>query len=150
MKMKKSYLLGGLVVAVAVSYAAGLMAHGVEVPAGSKKMEYFKNASRMKIKSMNVEGTNAFLEDIVASSDPKAPIACGLFRMDKGKSLTYTYGYDEAKIIIKGEMTINDGTTTVKALPGDVFFFPKGSTINFKSESSGLGFICGQREIDGA
>ncbi len=148
--MKKSYLLGGLVFAGAVSYAAVLMAHGVEVPAGSKKMEYFKNASRMNIKSMNVAGTNAYLEDIVASSDPKAPIACGLFKIEKGKPLTYTYGYDEAKIIIKGEMTINDGTTKVKALPGDVLFFPKGSTITFNSESSGLGFICGQREIDGA
>lgn len=148
--MKKSYLLSGLLATVAISYAAVLMAHGVEVPAGSKKMEYFKGASHMKLKSMNVEGTNAFLQDIVASSDPKAPIACGLFRMEKGKSLTYTYGYDEAKIIIKGEMTVNDGTTKVKALPGDVLFFPKGSTITFSSESSGLGFICGQREIDGA
>lgn len=150
MEMKKTYLVSGLVAMVAVSYAAVLMAHGVEVPAGSKKMEYFKNASRMKIKSMGVQGTNAYLQDIVASSDPKAPIACGLFKIEKGNSLTYTYGYDEAKIIIKGEMTINDGSTKVKATPGDVLFFPKGSTITFSTESSGLGFICGQREIDGA
>ncbi len=148
--MKKSYLLSGLIATLAVSYGAALMAHGVEVPTGSKKMEYFKNASRMKIKSMNIKGTNAYLQDIVASSDPKAPIACGLFKIEKGNSLTYTYGYDEAKIIIKGEMIVNDGTTKVKAVPGDVLFFPKGSTITFSTESSGLGFICGQREIDGA
>lgn len=148
--MKKTYLLSGIIATAAISYAAVLMAHGVEVPAGSKKMEYFKNASSMKIKSMNVEGTNAYLEDIVASSDPKAPIACGLFKIEKGNSLTYTYDYDEAKIIIKGEMTVNDGTTKVKATPGDVLFFPKGSTITFSTQSSGTGFICGQRAIDGA
>ena len=47
-------------------------------------------------------------------------------------------------------MNVNDGTQTVKAVPGDVLFFPVGSTITFSSDSSGTGFICGQREIDGA
>jgi len=39
--MKKSYLLSGLIATLAVSYGAALMAHGVEVPAGSKKNGVF-------------------------------------------------------------------------------------------------------------
>lgn len=149
--MKKSYLVGAVLTTIGMFYGASLMAHGAaDAPQKTVKMQYFKNAQKMKIKSMNVEGTNAYLEDIVASQDPKAPIACGLFRMEKGKSLTYTYGYDEAKIIVEGEMYVNDGSTKVKAKRGDVLFFPKGSTITFSSDSYGVGFICGQREFDGA
>lgn len=99
---------------------------------------------------MNVENTNAFLKDLVGNSDKKSPLACGLFRMEKGQSLTYTYDYDEAKIILEGTMTVSDGQTTVEAKAGDVLYFPKGATINFSSDSSGLGFICGNREIGGA
>ena len=146
--MKLTYTISGLLTVAVASYAALIMAHGADK--AGKEMEYFKQGSKMELKSMNVKGTNAFLSDIVGSHDPKAPISCGLFRMEKGNSLTYTYGYDEAKIIIKGEMTVDDGTTKVKAVPGDILFFPKGSTITFSSETQGTGFICGQREIDGA
>lgn len=146
--MKLTYTISGLLTVAVASYAVLIMAHGADK--AGKEMEYFKQGSKMELKSMNVKGTNAFLSDIVGSHDPKAPISCGLFRMEKGNSLTYTYGYDEAKIIIKGEMTVDDGTTKVKAVPGDILFFPKGSTITFSSETQGTGFICGQREIDGA
>lgn len=113
-------------------------------------MQHIKNAQKKPIKSMGVEGTNAFLEDLMSSDDKQAPLTCGLFRMDKGKALTYSYGYDETKIILDGEMTVSDGRSTVKATKGDMLFFPKGSTITFSSASSGLGFICGQRPRDGA
>jgi ethanolamine utilization protein EutQ (cupin superfamily) len=149
--MKRIYLVGAIITGLGAFYAAGLMAHGASDSAeGSVKMEYFKNAQKMKIKSMGVEGTHAFLEDIVASDDAKAPIACGLFRMEKGNALTYTYDYDEAKIIIEGSMYVSDGASKVNAKVGDVLFFPKGSTITFTSDNYGVGFICGQRERDGA
>lgn len=149
--MKKTYWAVAVVTTIGMFYGAALMAHGAaDAPDKRVKMQYFKNAQKMKIRSMNVEGTNAFLQDIVASNDPKAPIACGLFRMEKGNSLTYTYGYDEAKIIVDGEMYVNDGATKVKATKGDVLFFPKGATITFSSDSYGVGFICGQRAFDGA
>lgn len=149
--MKRTYLVGAMVTGLGIFYAAGLMAHGAaDAPEKGVKMEYYKNAQKMKVKSMGVEGTNAYLEDILASDDEKAPIACGLFRMEKGNSLTYTYDYDEAKIILEGSMYVSDGTTKVKAKPGDVLFFPKGSTMTFSSDNYGLGFICGQRARDGA
>lgn len=148
--MRKSYLATSVLAGATLFFGVLSLAHGVDAPAKGEKMEYFKNAQKMKIKSMNVEGTNAFLEDIVSSNDPKAPISCGLFRMEKGNSLTYTYTYDEVKIILEGMMTVSDGHSTVKAKKGDVLLFPKGSTIKFTSDSYGLGFICGQRALDGA
>lgn len=137
-----------LVIAAVAATALGLSS--ATFAAGSAPMQHFKNAQRMPLKSMGVEDTNAFLQDLVSSDDAKAPITCGFFRMQKGKPLTYSYDYDESKIILNGEMTVSDGMSTVKATKGDVLFFPKGSTITFSSASSGLGFICGQRPRDGA
>ena len=83
------------------------------------------------------------------SNDPDSPITCGLFRMEKGTELQYTYTYDEAKIILEGEMTISekDGATIV-AKAGDILYFDKGAEMTFASNSSGLGFYCGQRSAD--
>lgn len=45
------------------------------------------------------------------------------------------------KIILEGEYEISDETgQKVQAKPGDVFFFPKGATITFTTESYGLAF----------
>jgi len=35
----------------------------------------------------------------------------------------------------------------VKGEPGDVLYFPKGSTITFSTDSSGLAWACGQRKL---
>ncbi len=128
---------------------ATVLAHGVEKPS-TAKMTYVKNAQAMDIKSMSMPGIEAFLQDVVGSDGGPAPLACGLFRLEKSEPLKYEYTYDEAKIILDGEMTVSDGTTTVEAHRGDVLFFPKGSTITFTTASSGLGFICGQRQRDAA
>ncbi len=110
------------------------------------KMKTFKGAGSMELASMDMEGVNAFVADVVSSNDPDAPITCGLFRMEKGNPLKYTYTYDEAKIIVEGEMTIaEEGGETFHAVAGDVIYFDKGAAITFSSNSSGLGFYCGQR-----
>ena len=112
------------------------------------RMTFFKNATDMQISSLNIEGVNAYLSDIVSSNDPDAPITCGLFRMEKGQPLEYTYTYDEVKIIIAGEMTISEENgESVHAQAGDVVYFDQGAKITFTSESSGLGFYCGQRAL---
>lgn len=48
------------------------------------------------------------------------------------------------KIILEGEFEISDETgQTVRAGPGDVFYFPKGSKITFSTPSVGLAFyVC--------
>lgn len=141
--MKKAKFL-----VIAISVLTG--SHAAGVYAEQSTMKYFKNAQEMEIESLGEKGVNAFLEDIVASDNPDAPLACGLFRMEKGKPLKYHYTYDEAKIMLEGEMTISDGSSTANVKPGDVLYFPKGVTITFTSDSSGLGFYCGAREGAGA
>jgi ethanolamine utilization protein EutQ (cupin superfamily) len=96
---------------------------------------------------MNVPGVNAYFEDIVGSSDANAPLSCGLFKIEKGKPLVYTYDYDDSKIILEGHIFFSDGTKKVKGEPGDVLFFPKGSTITFSTDKTGLAYACGQRKL---
>ena len=112
-----------------------------------EKMQIFKNAQSKPLDSLKIDGVNAFLTDVVSSNDPDAPISCGFFRMEKGKPLEYTYTYDEAKIIVEGEMTIAEqGGRSFKATAGDVVYFDKGAKIVFTSRSYGIGFYCGQRK----
>jgi ethanolamine utilization protein EutQ (cupin superfamily) len=94
-------------------------------------------------------GDNAYLGDVFSSdkTSPDTPISAGLYRLEKGEPLVYTYGYDEMKILLEGDMTISDGTgQKVTATKGDVFFFPKGATITFTTSDYGLAFYCGQRK----
>lgn len=93
-------------------------------------------------------GDNAYLGDVFSSDklSPEKPMSAGLYRLEKGEPLVYTYTYDEMKIILEGEFTISDGTgQKVTATKGDVFFFPKGATITFTTPDYGLAFYCGQR-----
>lgn len=72
--------------------------------------------------------SNVFLGDIFSSEklDAEKPISCGLYRLEKGEPLVYTYTYHEMKIIIEGEFQITDETgKSVTARPGDVFHFGK-------------------------
>ncbi|KUI59976.1 Ethanolamine utilization protein EutQ [Cytospora mali] len=96
---------------------------------------------------------NVFLEDVYSSedTDPEKAISSGLFRLEKGKELVYTYHYDEMKIILEGNFTISDETgQKVEAVPGDHFYFPKGVTVTFTTTDYGLGFFVGQRKKDSA
>ncbi|MDD1781114.1 cupin domain-containing protein [Enterovibrio sp. ZSDZ35] len=152
--IKKAYLLLEIVMKISVIMAlcfnfvaASTFAHGVEVPTDSKSLKIFKDVTSMQIASMNEPGVNAYFEDIVGSSDPNAPISCGIFKMEKGKPLVYTYDYDDSKIILDGHIYFSDGSQTVKGEKGDVLFFPKGSTITFSTDDSGLAYACGQRKL---
>lgn len=81
------------------------------------------------------------------SLSPTAPISAGFYRLDPGPELVYTYTYDEMKIIVDGDFEISDETgKSVKAVKGDVFFFPKGVKITFRTEKGGLAWYCGQRK----
>lgn len=96
--------------------------------------------------AMEGEDAAAFLQDFAVSDDTDKPITCGLFRLEAGAPMTYTYTYHEMKLIVDGEFEITDETgQTVTATAGDLFYFPKGSTITFTTPSFGLGFFCGQR-----
>jgi ethanolamine utilization protein EutQ (cupin superfamily) len=144
----KKLSLAVLLASIGISaYSAATLAHGTAVPEGSKNLTYFKNVQKNPIASMNVPGVNAYFEDVVSSGSKNAPIACGLFKIEKGNPLVYTYDYDDAKIILDGHIYFSDGTQKVKGQPGDVLFFPKGSTITFSTDKSGLAWACGQRKL---
>ena len=109
-------------------------------------MKYFEKTQSMDIASLNIDGINVFLQDVVSSNDADAPITCGMFRMEAGKTLDYTYSYAECKIMLEGEMTITENGSTATIRPGDVVYFDKGTSVTFASNSSGLAFYVGQRK----
>lgn len=64
-----------------------------------------------------------------------------------GTPLVYEYTYHEMKIILEGSFDISDETgKKVHAVPGDVFYFPKGAKITFTTEDYGLAFYTGARK----
>lgn len=110
-------------------------------------LKYVNQAIKTDLASMGVPETNAFLGDVLYSNDQEKTMTSGFFRLEKSKPLSYTYTYDEMKIIVEGEMHIMDETgNTVKAVQGDVLFFEKGSRITFDSPDYGIGFFCGLRK----
>jgi ethanolamine utilization protein EutQ (cupin superfamily) len=145
--MKLSTLMTTVVSVAAFGVSATLYAHGVAVPQGSKQLQFFDEAASQPIASMNEPGVNAYFEDIVGSSDPRAPISCGMFKIEKGNPLVYTYDYDDTKIVTDGHIYFSDGEQKVRADEGDVLFFPKGSTITFSSDDYGTAYACGQRKL---
>jgi ethanolamine utilization protein EutQ (cupin superfamily) len=53
----------------------------------------------------------------------------------------YEYTYHEMKIILEGSFDIADEAgNKVHAVPGDVFYFPKGSKITFTTDDFGYAF----------
>lgn len=111
-------------------------------------MQVVNKAIKMDFPSMGVPDTKAFLGDVLSSSNEDKTITSGFFRMEKSKPLSYTYTYDEMKIIVEGEMMVTDETgTTVHVVPGDVLYFEKGSRITFDSPDYGIGFFCGLRKV---
>ncbi|KAI5866558.1 hypothetical protein GGS23DRAFT_593305 [Durotheca rogersii] len=114
-------------------------------------MNYFAKAQ--SVKPPLIANENAFLGDVASSDkiDPDKPISAGFYRLEKGTPLVYEYTYHEVKVIVEGSFDISDEAgNKVHAVPGDVFYFPKGSKITFTTDDYGLGFYCGQRARNGA
>ena len=108
--------------------------------------KHYKQIKTQELPSMNIDKVPAFLKDFATSEDSGKPITSGLFRLKVGESLKYTYTYHEMKFIVDGTFIIEDETgQKVTAKPGDLFYFPKGTSITFSTPDFGLGFFCGQR-----
>lgn len=66
--------------------------------------------------------------------DPVAPLTSGFFRAVPGGKTTSTYTYFEVKLIVEGDLIVSDATgQKVKAVAGDVLYFPKGATSKLMS-----------------
>ena len=108
--------------------------------------KHYKQIKTQELPSMDIDSVPAFLKDFAISDDSEKPITSGLFRLKAGQSLKYTYTYHETKYIVDGSFIIEDETgQKVTAIPGDLFYFPKGTAITFSTPDFGLGFFCGQR-----
>ena len=94
--------------------------------------KHYKQIKTQELPSMNIENVPAFLKDFAISDDSEKPITSGLFRLKAGESLKYTYTYHEMKFIVDGSFIIEDETgQKVTAKSGDLFYFPKGTSIAF-------------------
>ena len=112
---------------------------------------HYQQIRDQELPSMEIDNVKAFLKDFSVSEDIEKPITSGLFRLEAGESLEYTYTYHEIKLIVDGSFIIQDESgQKVTAKPGDLFYLSKGSAINFSTPDFGVGFFCGQRGDDEA
>ena len=112
---------------------------------------YYEQIKSHELPPMDIGNVKAFLKDFAVSDDIDKPITSGLFRLEAGESLEYTYTYHEMKLILDGSFTIEDETgNKVIATSGDLLYFPKDSSIKFSTPDFGIGFFCGQRGEDEA
>ena len=113
--------------------------------------KHFEQIKLQELPSMKIGNVPAFLKDFAVSEDSEKPITCGLFRLEAGESLQYTYTYHEMKLIVDGSFIIEDETgQKVTAKTGDLLYFPEDSAITFSTPDFGIGFFCGQRGEDEA
>lgn len=98
--------------------------------------------------SMEEPGSEAFIGD--AHSNPDGCEMCsGFFELKKSEPLLYEYEYDEMKIVVEGELILEDTETgqVVHCRKHEVMYIPKGSKILFSTPSYGLAFYTGHRSF---
>jgi len=92
-------------------------------------------------------GSKSYMRDIVESLVPGKEMTGGLYLMNKGPVLKYTYLYEEFQYVVWGEWHLTDGAgNQVVAEKGDLMYFPRGSTITYSTPNKGLGYFVGQRK----
>jgi len=73
------------------------------------------------------------LRDIVTAAHG-SPMAAGFMSLREGR-FQWTLDYDEIDYVVEGELHIETAEETVVALPGEIVYIPKGSTIWFATPS---------------
>lgn len=108
-------------------------------------MQHLVQASQAMLFDREHPISRAFLDALMATKDPRDPPVAGFFRMESAETpLEFHYRYDEMKIIVGGELQVDDETGhEVIAQAGDILLFEQGSTITFQSPSVGVAFFCG-------
>lgn len=69
------------------------------------------------------------LRDIVTAAHG-SPMAAGFMSLREGR-FPWTLDYDEIDYVVEGELHIETAEETVIALPGEIVYIPKGSSISF-------------------
>ncbi|OKP14738.1 hypothetical protein PENSUB_11496 [Penicillium subrubescens] len=88
-----------------------------------------------------------FADYLGTQQDTPSPITGSWFRIEKGPPSTPPkYDYDEVGVVIEGKITFKDATEQTAIVKAeDTFFFPRGSTITFSTDSYGVAWKCGAR-----
>lgn len=111
------------------------------------RIRVFHATTHQQLTDLKIPDTVAFGDDFASSGNKAAPITAGLFRIGKGQAMPYSYGFDEFKLVLEGEMTVKDEESgqihELKA--GDLIQFSAGTKVSFSSRSSGLAFYVAQR-----
>ncbi|GAA5941653.1 hypothetical protein JCM3775_003622 [Rhodotorula graminis] len=88
------------------------------------------------------------IDDVFSTHwEKEKPISCGFFTVKAGTPFTYTYGYDELKLVVEGTLILEDKVAGVRieAHPGDTLSIPKGTPVTFSSPNFAKAFYVGQR-----
>lgn len=109
-------------------------------------IEKFQSVTTSFLPGFDIPNVDALGKDFATASSGSAPLTFGMFRMNKGEALPYTYEFDEFKLVLEGEITVTDDTGAVhKFKAGDVMQFGKDMKVTFSSPSTGLAFFVAQR-----
>ncbi|WWC62289.1 uncharacterized protein I303_104885 [Kwoniella dejecticola CBS 10117] len=87
---------------------------------------------------------NAALGDILETKTKTKDgyFTSGFYRIVAGRSRPAEYSFEEAKLVLRGEIDILDEATgrTIHAVPGDYIMFHVGSKVQFSTQSEGFAF----------
>lgn len=78
-------------------------------------------------------GKSIGLSDVIGTAD-NSPIAAGFMQWEKS-SFPWTLTYDEIDVVLEGELHIRCDGKTYIGKPGDVFYIPKDTAIEFATPS---------------
>ncbi|KAL8290010.1 hypothetical protein RQP46_002949 [Phenoliferia psychrophenolica] len=95
-------------------------------------------------------GNGGEIDDVYVTDDAEKPMSGGIFTMIKAdEPFVYTYKYHELKVILEGEIVLEDRATgiSITAKAGDVIKIAKGTTVTFSTPTSGRAFYVGQRAL---
>ncbi len=109
-------------------------------------IQKFDSVTSASLNKVAIPGVNAWDKDFATANSSGSPITFGVFRLNSGEVLPYTYEFDEFKLVLEGEFTVSDDTgvsETFKA--GDVMQFKKGTKALFSTPSAGLAYYVAQR-----
>lgn len=99
---------------------------------------------------MTAHSGDGYIADVYENPDG-SEMCSGFFELrHTDEPLLYVYEYDEMKVVLEGEFTLENVDTgqTLVAKAKDAIFFPKGSRINFSTPSYALAFYTGLRSAD--
>ncbi|BGP17509.1 hypothetical protein JCM10213_008243 [Rhodosporidiobolus nylandii] len=124
------------------------MSVGSEAPSNpSDTLAVYKNAMQLKDLVTPMEAVGQ-IDDVFSTHwEQDKPISCGFFTVKAGEPFTYTYGYNELKLVVEGTLILEDKTKGVRieAHPGDTLSIPKGTPVTFSSPNFAKAFYVGQR-----